>query len=321
MDNKKNFGVEIDAAAVMSQYDSEQVTPVKKINFDMKNYLQARLLPTEQTKTMTIRLLPFSKDGGTPFKKVHMHTVKVNKDVSPSGWKTFVCPVKNVDDEGKPFGERCPFCEMADKARELKNGAVDEGARKKYSDIEFINRAKDMWIVRCIERGHEEDGVKFWMFSSSKKKEGVYDKIVNLYRQRNEEDNYNIFSLENGKDLVLTLSRTSDNKTSIQVIDKSLPTPLSTDSEKGIEWINDDKVWQDVYTVKPYEFMSIIVDQGVPRYSKELGGWYDATKDGEVQAEAEREKLEENLTAQKRDFSEISSAQGAQVINGQQYTF
>ena len=320
MDNK-TFDVNIDAAAIISQYDAEKVTPVttKKINFDTKNYLQARLLPNETSKTMTIRFLPFESDSATCFKKVHMHTVRVNKEVSASGWKTFVCPVTNTDEDGKPLGERCPFCETSKKARELKfTPGISEETKKKYSDIEFLNRPKDMWLARCIERGHEEDGVKFWLFSSSKRKDGVFDKLENLFNQRMEDDDYNIFDLNEGKDIILTLSRTSDGKTNIQVVDKSKPSPLSSSKEEGMQWINDDKKWQDVYTVKPYEFMSIIVEQGVPRYSKEIGGWYDALKGREDEAEAEKERAEEEAM-QTTDYSRIA-ANGDGIIDGNAYS-
>ena len=91
MDNK-NFSVNIDAEAVNAQYEQEQKTFIpKKTQFNEKNYLQARLANNETSKTLTIRLLPFSPEGGSPFKKVFMHTVKVNKEVAPNGWKTFVC--------------------------------------------------------------------------------------------------------------------------------------------------------------------------------------------------------------------------------------
>lgn len=321
MANKGNFGVEIDAAAIISQYDAENVTPVtpKRINFNEKNYLQARLLPSETTKTMTIRVLPFRKEGGTPFKKVHMHTVRVNKEVAANGWKTFVCPVTNKDDEGNPFGERCPFCETSKKARELKfTEGISEEAKKKYGDIEYLNKAKDMYIVRCIERGHESDGVKFWLFPSSKKNDGVYDKLMNLFRQRMSEDNYNIFSLENGKDIVLTLTRTSDGKTNIQLVDKSLPSPLSSSEEEGVKWINDDKKWQDVYTVKPYGFMSIIVEMGIPRYSKELGDWYDASKKAQEEVVAEKEDDESSKTIDYSKIVEPGASVG--VIDGNKYS-
>ena len=285
MSEKFSFGANISADEVLSQYESEQIAPAKKMQFDTKNYLQARLGPTEQTKVLTIRLLPFSPDGGTPFKKVRMHTVKVNKEVSPSGWKTFVCPIHN-DVDGKKMGDRCPFCELSTHAMNLKRQSEDEVMRKKYGDVEFQNRARDMWIVRCIERGHEEDGVKFWLFGDSKKKDGVYDKIYNLTQQRKKESDYNILDLDTGKDLVVTLSKNSNNQTTVQIIDAGVPSPLTNDYEKGKSWIEDGKKWYDVYTVKPYEYMDIISAGGVPYYNKETGKYYDKSQQQEVAEEA-----------------------------------
>ena len=148
MENKR-FSANISAEDVERQYAEEhtQQEKPKKTQFDTKNYLQARLGEKETSKTLTIRLLPITPDSTTAFQKVHMHTVRVNKEVSASGWKTFVCPTKNKKD-GKIMGEKCPFCELSARARELKGQALDEPTKKKYGDIEFLNRAKDMWIVR-----------------------------------------------------------------------------------------------------------------------------------------------------------------------------
>ena len=319
MSNTK-FGVNIDAEAVKNQYEEEQTTPyVKKTQFDTKNYLSARLLPNEETKTLTIRLLPFSPEGGSPFKKVSMHTVKVNKDISPSGWKTFVCPIHNKKD-GSLMGEACPFCETSQKARELKSQAMDEPTRKKYSEIEFMNRVRDMWIVRCIERGHEEDGVKFWLFNSSKKKDGPYDKIINLANQRaasaaRKGNTYSIFDLNNGMDLVITLSKTSDGKTSIQIIDDGSPSPLSEDFDEGMKWINDTKKWYEVYTVKPYDFMSIIIQGGVPVYDKEKGCFVDKVERIKEQEEAERQRIKDELERPTIDYSEVAKG-GMGIVDG-----
>ena len=177
MENKK-FSANISADEIEKQY-AELHAPqnkTKKTQFSTKNYLQARLGENESSKTLTIRLLPITPDSETAFQRIHMHTVRVNKEVSANGWKTFVCPVKNTVD-GKRMGDKCPFCEISAKARELKNNALDEPTKKKYGDVEFMNRAKDMWIVRCIERGHEEDGVKFWLFPDNKQGKGVFDQI------------------------------------------------------------------------------------------------------------------------------------------------
>ena len=319
--NDKNFSVNIDDDAVKNQYEEEQKEPMpKKTKFDTKNYLQARLNDGENTKTLTIRLLPFSPEGGSPFKKVFMHTVKVNKEVSASGWKTFVCPTHNMKD-GNVMGERCPFCETSSKARELKFNALDEPTKKKYGDVEFLNRVKEMWIVRCIERDHEEDGVKFWLFNSSKKKDGVYDKIMNLATRRSESaakkgNKYSIFDLNNGLDLEVTLTRTSDNKTAIQIIDAGFPSPLSEDFELGEKWIHDSKKWDEVYTVKRYEFMEIIAMGGVPIYNKEQNKYIDKEEYNKVKNEAEQQRINENLTEPTKDFSDIAESSGVNIVDG-----
>ena len=318
--SNKNFSVNIDDDAVKNQYEQEQKQPVKKTQFDTKNYLQARLASNEDTKTLTIRLLPFSPEGGSPFKKVFMHTVKVNKEVSPSGWKTFVCPTHNKKD-GSVMGDKCPFCETSAKARELKSKSLDEPTKKKYGDVEFLNRVKEMWIVRCIERDHEEDGVKFWLFNSSKKKDGVYDKIMNLAKIRSEAaakkgNTYSIFDLNNGLDLVVTLSRTSDNKTAVQIIDAGVPSPLSEDFDLGEKWIHDSKKWDEVYTVKPYEYMAIIAMGGVPVFSKEENKYVDKEELDKLKEEAEKQRIDEALTEPTKDFSDIAESSGVNIIDG-----
>ena len=309
--NNKNFSVNIDAEAVKIQYEQEQKTfTPKKTQFNEKNYLQARLSDKETSKTLTIRLLPFSPEGGSPFKKVFMHTVKVNKEVAPNGWKTFVCPTHNKKD-GEAMGDGCPFCETSAKAKELKSKALDESTKKRYGDIEFLNKVKEMWIVRCIERDHEEDGVKFWLFNSSKKKDGVYDKIMNLAKIRAEAaarkgNNYSIFDLNNGLDLIVTLTKRADNKTSIQIVDDGFPSPLTDDFDLGMKWIQDDKKWYDVYTVKSYDYMAIIAQGGIPVFNKELNKYVDKEEMNKIKEEAEKKRIEEELTEETKDYSAIN---------------
>lgn len=321
MENKI-FDINIDATEVMRQYAAEQQVPQKKITFDAKNYLEARLGKDEQTKTLTIRLLPFTPQSGTPFHKVFAHTVRVNKEVSASGWKTFVCPTHNTEG-GDPLGERCPFCETSSMARQKRFDAPDEMMKKKYNDIEFANRAREMWIVRCIERGKEDEGVKFWLFSHSKKKDGVYDKIMNIATQRAESAKkkgniYSIFDLNNGMDLIITLSRTTDNKTNIQVLDEGMPSPLSTDVEQGMAWINDSKKWTDVYTVKNYEYMRIIAMGGVPFYDKEKGHYVDKAELAAAREEAVQARIAENLAQPTVDYSQVAAPQASPstIIDG-----
>ena len=299
-----NFSVNIDADAVINQNEHESFVPTKnKTEFNPKNYLNARLGSGESSKKLKIRLLPFSTEGGTPFQKVFIHTVKVNKE-SGQGWRTFVCPTHNHK------GDKCPFCETSEQAKQLRLKAVSEAEKNKYGDIEFMNRAKEAWMVRCIERDHEDDGVKFWLFNASRKKDGVYDKIMNLFYERRDEakaagQNYNIFDLNNGKDLTISLTKDSNNKTVIQITDASFMTPISTDYEKAKSWIEDQKKWDDVYTVKPYEYMSIIVMGGIPVFDKEQGKYVNKVELDERRELAKQVEIQENITEQKKDFTQF----------------
>lgn len=304
---EKILSANIDANAVAEQYEKEhaaQTTNKKRTEFNPKNYLQARLNPGETKKTLTIRLLPFSPEGGSPFKKVFIHTVKVNKELSPGGWRTFVCPTHNDK------GDKCPFCEVSAKAKEFRFSTASEVEKKKYGDIEFMNKAKPAWIVRCIEREHEEDGPKFWLFNHSVKGSGIYDNIYNIYIERKKAaekkgKECNIFDLNDGKDLIITLTKDQNGKTVTKVIDDGDRSPLTDDFDKGMKWINDTKKWDEVYTVKPYEYMSIVVKGGVPVFDKEQNKYVDSAEKAEQDRIADEQELKENLTEHKKDFSDF----------------
>ena len=307
MSETKNLSVNVDAAAVAEQYANEHkvTTQKKKTEFNVKNYLQARLGSGETTKTLTIRLLPFSTEGGSPFKKVFIHTVKVNKELSPGGWRTFVCPTHNK------MGDKCPFCEVSAEAKKLRQTTDVKTEKDKYGDVEFMNRAKAAWIVRCIEREHEEDGVKFWLFNDSAKKDGVYDKIMNIYFERKKSaerkgKDSNIFDVNDGKDLIITLTRDQNGKTVIKIVDDEDKSPLTDSYEQGMAWINDQKKWDEVYTVKSYDYMKIVACGGVPVFDVELNKYVDAEEKKARDIEVQEAKIKEALTEQTRDYSEMT---------------
>lgn len=302
-----NFTVNISADDIMSQRENESSNTFKT-SFNVNNYLQARLGENETTKDITIRLLPFSPSGGSPFHKVYMHQFKVSKEVSPSGWKRFPCPVKNK------LGDSCPFCETAEMAHSLKKEANSEIDKKRYNDIEMSCYAKPMWVVRCIERGHEADGVKFWIFSDSKQKDGIYDKIYAIFKKRLEKGKV-IFDLNQGKDLCLTLTKDSLGRTKINITDDEELTPLTDNYEQGLAWINDEKKWTDVYKVKPYDYMSIILKGGVPVFDNETKkyvakGQQNETNTNEVKpiAETQTNTASIDINTNKQTLSDNNSA-------------
>ena len=282
----------IDPMAVISQNEKENVEETRPaVTYDKKNYINTRLEPNESQKMIRVRLLPFDTESGTPFHKIYMHTLKVDKEMSASGWRTFVCPSKNG--HNKP----CPFCETAAKAKEMHDAATTQAERDKYWEIERQNKVRDTWIVRCIDRDHEEDGVKFWMFNSSRKKDGVYDKIINLFNQRWASAQAkgkvnNIFDLQDGKDLIITIQRDAMGKTVMQITDDDEKSPLSESEEQMEAWVNDPKKWTDVYSEKPYDFLAIVVEGGIPYYNKETQTWMDKS----TMKEMADKKVEESLT-------------------------
>ena len=292
------FVADIDANEILTQNEKETTpkTNSKNVAYDTKNYLSVILPEGQKSKTLTIRLLPFSPEGGSPFKKVIMHTVKVNKEVSPSGWKKLVCPLHN-DIEGKEK-TKCPFCETSEEASRMENEESDPIKKKNIDDIRFANQPKEMWIVRCIDRDNESDGVKFWMFPSSKKNDGIYNKIYNIFKTKSEiakkkGQTCNIFSLTEGKDLIVTITRSSDGKRVTTIVDDDEKTPLSNDVELANKWITDPKKWSDVFTTKPYEYMEILLEGKVPIWDNDSKKYVEKLSQQEYKAKKETELQEE----------------------------
>lgn len=283
MNDVPNFDTNIGMEEVLAQLHEEQERKLKSTQvsqqkeFNPKKYLNVRLEKNEEQKQLRIRLLPFTNDGGSPFHKVHMHTVRVNGEVAPSGWKTITCSVKNSEVEGE--NKSCPFCETSVAAKQMARASLNEAEKKRYDDISYLNRANEMWMVRCIEREHEEDGVKFWLFPNPKNG-GIYQTIMNIYNTRKEAGERkgevrNIFDLRNGKDLIITIKKGSDGKKKVDVVDDEDFTPLTTDIEQGNNWINDTTKWTDLYPPKRVDYMSILVEGGVPYWDKEQKCYVD----------------------------------------------
>ena len=110
----------------------------------------------------------------------------------------------------------------------------------------------------------------------------MYDKIINIFLQRKQESpnhDYNIFDLQQGKDLVLTLTKEVSDKgkvfTAVKVLDAGMPSPLSNDPNKVSAWVYDKKKWTDVYSAKPYGFLQLAVNGKVPIFDRNTNTWVD----------------------------------------------
>ena len=141
---------------------------------------------------MTIRLLPFDKDATEVFHEVYFHQVRVNEKVSPSGWKSYPCPIKNK------LGDKCPFCEMAKKASELRNSTIDEAEKNNYKEIMKIIFQRKCILLDVLKEVKKKMVLKFWKFSHSLKGDGIFDKIYSIFKMRlakaqSKGETYNIF--------------------------------------------------------------------------------------------------------------------------------
>lgn len=317
------FNGNVSGSAVEESMERPQKVASKKNDFDAKNYLDTKLGEGENERSITVRILPVSNEDGNFRIAVKTHNLKVNKRIARSGFKSFLC----LDDPNVPNYDpsvRCPICEKSqyyfDEAKKCRE--TDKEKSKKLFLKACSLKNKITYIVRVIERGKESEGVKFWRFNENTQGKGIYDSLIALYKQRKNDmaeegiENYNIFDLDNGRDIVLNLTRTerSDGQegVAIQITDKSINKPLTNDIELGNAWINDVKKWYNAYTVKSPEYLAIIADDKIPYFDRASEKFVPKTeedfleaekqkkndaKEAEVVREAAAELLKENVSA------------------------
>jgi len=258
--------------AILEQYEANNKPKYEKKSekvYDLKNYFNTYIKDGVKSATKQIRILP-SANGGTPFVEMHGHKIQVDGE-----WKTFPC-LKHEKDEA------CPFCE----AREalLSTGREsDKELAKKYS-------AKMMYVVKVIDRERPEEGVKFWRFNHDYRKEGIYDKIIGVLNALKKD----VTHPETGRDLVLTINRNQNNVPVVSAVASLDPSPLSENAEEAKAWLSDSRTWEDVYSVRSYEYLEIIVKGGIPVWSSEDKKFVD--KASLTATSSETENLESELT-------------------------
>lgn len=257
--------------AMLAQYEAAS-TLRKSTTFDLKNYFTTYLEDGIDNKNMIVRVLPID---GSPFQEVHVHSMKVEGKN-----RKFVCPSYMSD-------EPCPFCETREQL--LASGdKADAELAKTYN-------ARMMYIVKVIDRANEDDGPKFWRFPKNFKKEGILDKIMAIVQMLK----VDITNPETGRDIALNVVRVKNPRggtyptvNSINSLDAS---PLSDDAEIMDKWVNDKKTWNDVYTIKNYDYLRIVVEGGVPMWSKKLEKFVDKST-LTVEAEDVTHELDKELT-------------------------
>ena len=257
--------------AMLAQYEKNNAPRAVKTEakvYDLKNYFNTYIQDGVKSATKQIRILP-TADGSTPFVEVHAHKVLVDGE-----WKTFAC-LKHEK------GEACPFCE-AREALLATGKESDKELAKKYN-------ARKMYVVKVIDREHEDEGVKFWRFNHDYRREGIYDKIIGVLNAIKKD----VTNAETGRDLLLTINRNMNNIPVVSAVASLDPSALSEDQELKDLWLADARTWEDVYSVRTYDYLEIIVRGGIPVWDKEEKKFVDKAALSSDNSDAE---LESELT-------------------------
>ena len=242
--------------AVLAQYEKTKqqgAGPQFKMSQDerMKKYFALILSDKEKQGQRRVRILP-TTDGSSPFKEAWYHEIQVGGQ-----WQKFYDPAKN-NNERSPLNE--VYEELMSTGKES-----DKELAKQYKSRKF-------YIVKVIDRDHEEDGPKFWRFKHNYKNEGILDKIIPIWRNKGDITDPTI-----GRDLIieLTKSKTPAGKeyTSVSTIMYEDQAPVHAETEQANAWINDELTWLDVYSKKPVEYLEAIARGETPKWDTEKGGY------------------------------------------------
>jgi hypothetical protein len=233
--------------AMLAQYEKNTTPKYEKQEaktYDLKNYFNTYIGDTAKSGTKTIRILPTS-NGSTPFVEMYGHKVKVDGES-----KVFPC-LKHEKNEA------CPFCEAREEL--LATGKEsDKELAKKYN-------ARLYYVVKVIDRDKEDEGVKFWRFPHDYRKEGIYDKLYAMITALKKD----VTNVETGRDIVITISRNQNNIPVVSGIQALDPSPLTEDKEKLSAWTSDERTWEDVYSVRSYDYLEIVVKGYTPVWDKD----------------------------------------------------
>jgi hypothetical protein len=252
--------------AVLAQYENAKQSgssSTSKMSQEerMKKYFAAILKDNEKQAQKRIRILP-TPDGSSPFKEVWFHEINVD-----GKWQKFYDPGKN-DNERSPLSE--VYEELMSTGKES-----DKELAKQYKPRKF-------YIVKVIDRDNEQDGPKFWRFKHNYKQEGIFDKIIPIYKAKGD-----VADADKGRDLILELTKAKTPKgafyTVIQTVMYDDPTPVHEDDDTMKSWVEDELTWDGVYSKKPAEYLEAIARGETPRWDSDAGKYaYSNTTEAEI---------------------------------------
>lgn len=270
--------------AIFDEGVNTRTTNEKKNVFDPANYLNVRLADNENSRSFKIRLILTPDIDGV--KKVaipvEVHSVMLTPKQVKAGriatgkFKSFIClKDKHITTE---TGGKCPFCEKKGELFNEANETNDPMIRKSICKQAYKFGSKTTYIARVIERGYENEGVKFWRFNKRDDGSGILDILKNFY-SKYKSNGIDIFDYTNGFDIEITLTKNSNPtpgapiKTNVSLMPDIKSSPLSTDPKQIEEWVNDPKQWQDMYKVKSYDYLKIVAEGETPIFDAETNSY------------------------------------------------
>jgi hypothetical protein len=97
----------------------------------------------------------------------------------------------------------------------------------------------------------------------------------------------------------------------------SFCTPLSKDEAEMERWVKDPKKWNDVFGVKPYEYLQVILNGEEPWFDKNIGKWVSKTE-----FETNRNKVNEDannkITSAEAQFKTTTSTSAQNSVTNPQ---
>ena len=81
--------------------------------------------------------------------------------------------------------------------------------------------------------------------------------------------------------------------------------PLSKDIGKANEWLNDEKTWKDVYSLKSADYLALVADGKIPVYDKDLHKYVEKVE-YDAQAKKQEEEAATEILKEKNNVNKTS---------------
>jgi hypothetical protein len=221
----------------------------------------------------TIRILPPRKDlGEKNISEVLLHFFKYRNN-----WMNVWC--------AKNDGKDCPVCakgeEIRDKANLLKESDPVKSKEMWMKGANFF--AKKYFVIRVIDRGKIDEGVKFWYFPYSKDRKGILDQMMGVLKMWYADTNIDWRDPKEGCDIRVTLGKNDKGKTTITgFVTARKSTPLSTNEEEAKKWLEDKYTYTDIIKAKSLlllngidedKYLQLVAEGNIPSWDATKKRW------------------------------------------------